>query len=343
MTALLRRVPRCFVGVRYLTVCVLLASAIGSVAMAGTANGVIRPGEPWFDDRGKQIQAHGGGIIRLKDTYYWFGEDRSITNDPAKRYVACYSSKDLTHWKFLNQVLAISDPENLGRGWILERPKVFYNARTAKFVMYAHIDSSDYSFARVAIAVSDKVDGAYSYVRSFRPLDRESRDIGEFIDDDGSAYLIFESRPTKGFYIAKLSSDYMDVEKETSFIQAPLEGGALVHYKGIYYVVGSHLTGWDPNPNVVASALRLSGPWSATENIAPPQTNTYDSQSSMLIKVVGRKNTVVVYAGDRWNPKELWDSRYVWMPVRINKGSFSLPAPHAWTIDVKRGVTALIP
>ena len=31
---------------------------------------VIRPGDTWLDDRGKHIQAHGGGIIKLSDTYY---------------------------------------------------------------------------------------------------------------------------------------------------------------------------------------------------------------------------------------------------------------------------------
>lgn len=88
-------------------------------------------------------------------------------------------------------MLSIADPENIGHDWILERPKVFYNARTKKFVMYMHLDGHGYSMARVAIAVSDKVDGNYTYVKSFRPLGHESRDIGQFIDDDGSAYLIF--------------------------------------------------------------------------------------------------------------------------------------------------------
>src|ERR1019366_347981 len=115
---------------------------------------------------------------------------------------------------------------------------------------------------------------------------------------DGSAYLIFESRPSKGFYIAKLSDDYMSVEKEVSFVDAPLEGGALVHYKGTYYVIGSHLTSWSPNPNVYATALRLSGPWSKFENIAPPETNTYSSQSSVLVKITGTKTTSVIYIGD---------------------------------------------
>jgi Glycosyl hydrolases family 43 len=312
------------------------------VAAQGKA-GVIRPGEVWLDDLGREIQAHGGGILVLKRTYYWFGEDLSQTNDPTKRYVACYSSKDLVHWKFRNQVLVIENPENLGKDTILERPKVFYNAKTKKFVMYVHLDDNGYKIARVAIAVSNKADGKYTYVRSFRPLGQESRDIGQFVDDDGSAYLIFESRPTHGFFIAKLSDDYMMVEKQMSFVDAPLEGGAIVHYQNLYYVVGSHLTGWRPNPNVYATAPSLSGPWTEMKDIAPPETNTYESQSSMLLKVAGTKDTTVIYMGDRWKPSELWDSRYIWMPVEIGDGYLRLPPPQPWTLNVRMGSSTFIP
>ena len=302
----------------------------------------IRPGEVWLDNRGLPIQAHGGGILLLDKTYFWFGEDRSQTNDPDKRYVSCYSSKDLVHWNFRHQVFAMASPEGLGKGAILERPKVFYNRRTKAFVMYMHLDGPGYKLARVAIATSKTVDGDYHYVKSFRPLNQESRDIGQFVDDDGSAYLIFESRPTKGFFIASLSADYMDVEKQISFIPVPLEGGAVVHYKGVYYVVGSHLTGWRPNPNVYAVAPSLSGPWTEFRDIAPPETNTYDSQSSMLLKVVGKKSTTVIYMGDRWTPKQLWDSRYIWMPLQIGDGHMMLPPLSPWTLDVKTGVAHIL-
>jgi hypothetical protein len=300
---------------------------------------VVRPGEVWLDDRGIPIQAHGGGVLRVDGTFYWFGEDRSPGNDPAKRYVACYSSKDLAHWQFRRQVLVVENPENLGVGAILERPKVFFNAKTKKFVMYMHLDGPGYKVARVAVAVSDTVDGTYRYVRSFRPLDMESRDIGQFIDDDGSAYLIFESRPTHGFFIARLSDDYMSVDKQVSFVDAPLEGGAIVHYQGLYYLLGSHLTGWNPNPNVYATSSNLAGPWSEMKDIAPPETNTYQSQSSMLLKVSGPKGTTVIYMGDRWMPKTLWDSRYVWMPLEIGDGNMRLPEPAPWTINVKTGMS----
>ena len=75
--------------------------------------------------------------------------------------------------------------------------------------MYMHIDGNGtrrhggYNVARVGVAICDTVDGDYKYLKSFRPLGHESRDIGQFIDDDGTAYLIFEDRPN-GFHIAKL-------------------------------------------------------------------------------------------------------------------------------------------
>ena len=306
------------------------------------ASGIVKPGDPWVDNRGQRIQAHGGGITFWNGTYYWFGEDRTPANDPDKRYVACYSSRDLVHWKFRRQVLALSDPEHLGPHWVLERPKVYPNQSTHQFVLYAHLDDARYKVARVMVAVSNRIDGDYRYVKSFRPLDQESRDIGQFIDDDGSAYLIFESRPTKGFFIAKLTADYMNVEK-TAFIPAPLEGGALAHVGNVYYVMGSHMTGWHPNPNVYATAPSLAGPWTEFKNLAPPEANNYQSQSTMLVEVVGTKKTTVIFMGDIWKPNALWDSRYLWMPLEINGNEMKLPPPQTWQFNAKTGEASIVP
>ena len=315
------------------------AMLLGSTARPADA---IRPGEIWPDNRGQHIQAHGGGILKVGDTFYWFGEDRGKTNGRGLRCVACYSSTNLAQWTFRNQVFKSRNPENFGRGWVLERPKVFYNAKTKKFVMYMHIDGAlagegfGYKLARVGVATCDTVDGDYKYVNSFRPLGHESRDIGQFIDDDGTAYLISEDRPN-GFHIFKLSDDYLNIEKDVCLIPEHLEGGAIVRYDGLYYAVGSRLTGWNANPNVYATAKSLAGPWSEFKDIAPPKTKTYGSQSTMLLKVAGTKTTSVIFMGDIWNPDNLGDSRYLWMPLEIGGGKLKLPEPHEWTLDVTTG------
>ena len=299
-------------------------------------NKVIVPGGVWPDDKGNHVQAHGGGIIKIKDTYFWYGEERRQGLDKGFRYVSCYSSKDLMNWKFRGNVVKMADPENLGQGWVLERPKVFYNKKTKKYVMYFHLDDQKYKLARVGIAVSDKADGQFKYVKSFRPLGEQSRDIGQFIDDDGTPYLIFEDRPN-GFHIVSLTDDYMNVGKEMTLVKAFMEGGAIVNYGGMYYSIGSHLTGWDPNSNEYSTAPTLSGPWAQFKNIAPVDKKTYGAQSTMLLKVVGTKKTTVIFMGDQWKPSSQWDSRYLWMPLEIGDGKLLLPEPRPWTINVKTG------
>ena len=328
-----KRLPR-MIWLIFLFTC--MAGCTGSKKATGITVSEIKPGGVWPDSRGQHVQAHGGGIIKIKDTYFWYGEERSRGLDSNKRYVSCYSSTDLTNWAFRGDVLQLTDPENLGRRWVLERPKVFYNAKTGKYVMYFHIDNSSYKVASVGIAVSNTPDGKFRYVKMFRPLDHESRDIGQFIDDDGTAYLVFEDRPF-GFRIARLSDDYMNVEKEMSLVKEHMEGGAIVHYQGLYYAIGSALTGWKANPNKYATATSLEGPWSVFKDIAPPMANTYGSQSTMMIKVTGTDTTTIIFMGDIWKPGTQWDSRYLWMPLQIGDGKLWLPQPAPWSIDLKTG------
>lgn len=319
---------------------VILLTGFRMLAMAQ----MIMPGDVWLDKHGKPIQAHGGDVISFGNTFYWFGEDRSPDNDADKRYVSCYASQDLAHWEFRNQVLQLPNVENFQRDWALERPKVFYNKKTKKFVMYFHLDGAlpgekpGYKLARLGVATCDTVDGNYLYLKSFRPLGNESRDIGQFVDDDGTAYLISEDRPN-GFHIYKLSKDYLSIKKDVCLVPEHLEGGALVHYDGTYYFIGSRLTGWKPNPNQYATAKSLAGPWSKFKDIAPSESNTYGSQSTMLLKITGTKTTSVIFMGDIWKSKTLWDSRYLWMPLEIGHRKVWLPQPSPWTINVQTGET----
>lgn len=59
------------------------------------------PGQIWKDDKGVLINAHGGGILLHKRTYYWFGEHKieGRAGNQAHVGVHCYSSEDLYNWK----------------------------------------------------------------------------------------------------------------------------------------------------------------------------------------------------------------------------------------------------
>ncbi|WP_345255362.1 glycoside hydrolase family 43 protein [Flaviaesturariibacter amylovorans] len=132
-------------------------------------------GELWFDSENKMINAHGGGMLYHKNTYYWFGEFKGTGKDGnlAMDGVSCYSSRDLVNWKNEGMALKmIADTNSLLQpGCVLERPKVIYNAQTKKFVMWFHheLKGQGYSAALTGLAIADNPSGPYRYVKSLRP------------------------------------------------------------------------------------------------------------------------------------------------------------------------------
>lgn len=133
------------------------------------------PGEIWLDDNDVHINAHGGGILYENNRYYWFGEHKTSGKggNLANVGVHCYSSKDLYNWKDEGVVLQV-EPEGSGspieKGCILERPKVIYNAKTGKYVMWFHLEpkGQGYKGAHSGVAVSDNVTGPYSFIHAGR-------------------------------------------------------------------------------------------------------------------------------------------------------------------------------
>lgn len=123
--------------------------------------------------------------------YAVIGEDKSNGNEFTA--VNCYSSSNLVEWTFVRALLSRTSSGDLGPNRVVERPKVIYNSGTKQWVMYMHIDSADYSEAKVGLATSSSLCGAaYSYKASWQPNGHQSRDMGLFKDDDGKGYLISE-------------------------------------------------------------------------------------------------------------------------------------------------------
>lgn len=130
----------------------------------------------WPDTEGKHINVHGGGILFHKGVYYWYGESRNPRRQgqPGTAGVGCYTSTDLYNWKNAGVVLPVvqDDPNHdITAGAVIERPKVVYNAKTGKFVMWFHLElkGRGYSAARTASAVADHPAGPFTYLRSLRP------------------------------------------------------------------------------------------------------------------------------------------------------------------------------
>ena len=152
---------------------IIFLLALLLAACARKAPLVIRPGEHWPANDSIHVNAHGGGILYHDKTYYWFGEHKGERSSAAHVGVTCYSSPDLVTWTNEGVALAVSSDttSEIRPGCVIERPKVIHNKKTGKFVMYFHLElyRQGYSAARAGIAVSDRVTGPYTFLRSCRP------------------------------------------------------------------------------------------------------------------------------------------------------------------------------
>ena len=132
-------------------------------------------GELWCDTAGYAINAHGGGVIFEEGAYWWYGEHKVYgeTGNRAHVGVHVYSSTNLHEWTDRGIALAVSDDDgsDIADGCILERPKVLRSKKTGKYVMYFHLElkGQGYRAARTGIAVSNRPEGPFSFVRSLRP------------------------------------------------------------------------------------------------------------------------------------------------------------------------------
>jgi hypothetical protein len=302
------------------------------------------PKEVWTDTDGNAINAHGGGLMYHGGRWYWYGEykvGQTILPSWATwecyrtdvTGVSCYSSKDLLNWKFEGLALKAEpdDPESdLHPSKVIERPKVVYNKRTKKFVMWVHAESADYGKAAAGVAVSDTPTGPFTYLGSFRPNDSMSRDQTLFVDDDGTCYQFASSENNQTMHINRLTDDYLrpDGHFVRRFVGMSREAPAVFKYAGKYYMLSSGCTGWDPNRAELAVADSIMGEWTV---IGDPCTGvdadkTFYGQSTYVIPVNPRKGQFIA-CFDLWKKKDLADSRYIWLPLHITPAADATAVP----------------
>lgn len=329
----MRKISSAFALLFCLFVCAGLAQ--------NTTSGKIkefRPAEVWNDTDSNVINAHGGGIIFINNTYYWFGEKRGRG---ASGGVNVYSSSDLYNWKFEALALSPNDSNaesDIARGCVMERPKVIYNDKTKKYVMWFHLElkGQGYSAARASVAVSDNITGPYQFLHSFRPNGNMSRDMTLFKDDNGDAYHIYSSRENYDLRVSKLADDYLTPSTlDTLLFSNHREAPAVFKYKNSYYMITSGCTGWAPNKAGLHVADSIFGPW---KTLGDPMKGsnaglTFGGQSTFVLPVEGKKDAFIFMA-DKWNPKDLKDSRYIWLPIAFKDDNILIDWKDRWDLTV---------
>lgn len=280
--------------------------------------GQILPGKVWRDTSDRVIQAHGGGILKVGDLFYWYGEEKSQGYNN-KVGVSCYSSRDLTNWKFESIALPKEGfPEEFRDSGVCERPKVVYNARTKKYVMWSHLDARGYAVSKPGVAIADKPTGPFTFLedKSVRPVPTSTfRDMNLWVDDDGKAYVYYSGEENGTMHISRLNDDYTAPEKpmvaenegvtwSRNFVRYMREAPAPFKWRNKYYIITSACTGWDPNAAGYAVADSPIGPWKNLGNpcVGDGANTTFQSQSTYVLPLGGDR---FVYMGDRWKSSTL--------------------------------------
>ncbi len=342
----------------------------------------FQPGEIRLDSDGVPIQAHGGQIQKLQvkneatgemeEKWWWIGEDKTLGY---RGGIRAYSSDDLYNWKsegiimrnvssreqldteeYFTALYAGYTKEQLDNVYlcindttsVIERPKLIYNEKTGKYLLWFHADgpteSSDafYAAACAGVAVSDSPTGPFRFIDRYRlnvcPDDQEdmypksrgmARDMNLFTDEDNTAYIIYSSEENLTIYISKLNEEYdglctspenavYGVDFVRLYPGAQREAPAMIKKDGMYYLMTSGATGWNPNQARCWRAAEIFGEW---EDLGDPcigdsEKTTFASQSTCIFQA---DDGSYIYMGDRWNSEDLADSRYVWLPLTFTE------------------------
>lgn len=281
----------------------------------------IRPGQVWLDTKGERIQAHGGSVIYVDGTYYFYGENKEKTDGKNGIWhwgVRAYASKDLYNWEDKGLIIP-PEPEDedspLHPTAMMDRPHIIYNAMTKKYVAWLKIMCKDGS-QRSTVLTADSFLGPYTKVRTgLRPLNMSAGDFDLAVASDGKAYYYFE-RVHSETICADLTEDYTDVTGfySTHFPRPypPYVREATAHFlrKGKHYLITSGTTGYLPNPSEVAIADTWHGPYNVLGNPHPTDESrtSFHSQISSVFKVPGKKDLYIACA-DRWLPDRM-DQKY---------------------------------
>jgi hypothetical protein len=311
------------------------------------------PGITFKDTDGDLVNAHGGGIIQVCDTFYLHGE-YFLSNSTTNMFngFSMYSSKELVTWKKEGNkgiILPQQSGGELGPNRKGERPHIIKCPATGEFVLYAHAADSTYQADKeVVYATSPTVNAVYSYKGPLLngSAKAEHSDMSAFADETG-AYVVTESGHV--FTLAKdchswtADNQYSTLNGTTGGIEAPT---VFKDTNGTYYFIGSDKTGWRANDDFYSTAKSMNGPWTYKGYIAPQGKLAWMTQSTWVLPIKGSQGTVFMYWGDHWYGNQdttapgdhNYLATYVFQPLILTGGTTLLPTYlTTWKIDVGAG------
>jgi hypothetical protein len=350
--------------------CTTPVGTVGTLTDPVTATPIAPPNPPGMslkDTDGNLMDAHGGGIIKVCDTYYLHGEYfLSTTTDNNFNGFSMYSSKDFATWKNEGIILPQQPSGLLGPNRKGERPHIIKCPATGEFVLFAHAADTTYQVDKeVVYATSPTVNGKYTFKGALTssgasascmttdvPPSSCSGSIAAHSDmsaltDGTGAWVVTESG---GVYTLAsdchsfTSSKTVGINCTTGGAEAP----TVFKAGNTFFWIGSDKTGWRANDDFYSTSTSMTGTWSCQGYLAPQGDLTWMTQTTWVMPIQGSSGTTYVYWGDHWYGTESTAhpgqhnnlATYVFQPLVFNSSGTQISLPTyqvSWKLDTGAG------
>ncbi|NPD92488.1 family 43 glycosylhydrolase [Xylanibacter muris] len=344
---------------------IFITSYTGATGTGTTSGefGTIHNDTFWNTSDGQPLYSHGGGIFKFTDPdtgqkrYYWYGVrykgSVEYRTDPAVTVehavfdgVTCYSSDNLTDWKYEGDVLTRNEIALHERVSWVGRLGVAFIPEKQKYALIVQCGSG------VLFTTCDTPNGQF---RWFWKKDMTSTigtpntgDQTVFTDEDTNrSYLIYSyGRGRNKIYISEIGikNDTIDlIDCQQIFKGESREGNCMFKYKGKYYMCASNIYGWDGSYAYYLMADNIKGPYTPVNNMQVMSgcENDYAhvSQTGFFYTVRGTKEETVIYCGDRWSCFAGNGIGYnQWVPLSFDRnGKPVFNSVSSWSLNAKTG------
>ena len=275
----------------------------------------------WLDNNGNPIMAQSGGISKWGNTYYWYGLEYAemapyyksgTVNTSSSTFVAinCYSSTDLVHWTFQNQVVNTSTAGvGSNPGWVGRMGQVAYNSSNNQYVIWVEALGGQACFTcstPTGNFVLNNVQGTITNVY-YGPGAGDCT-IFDDVDHGGTPYFICsDPHGRQHAYVCPLGANYLTIGDATQIDDVTgvpawpqgQEANNMFERNGIYYYIMSNLAGWSYSTAYTVWSTNIFIPTDYTADAAYPGTTadyTHYSQVSFGFQVAGTVATNYIMA-----------------------------------------------
>lgn len=216
---------------------------------------------------GKIVDAHDGRVIQFGKKFYWYGTRYGATNGftTANEYV-CYSSANLSIWKYEGALLT-TKPTG-----VYYRPHVVYNSKTKKYILWYNWYPKLWN-GQFGVAESNRPEGPFTIINDNVKVKHSELgvgDLGLFVDDDGKAYLSYNTINGHKVSVEQLDDAYTASTLQGSpFLAEHCEAGSMFKRNSVYYLMTDYTCCFCTQGSgaKVFTASRPLGPYTYRQNI----------------------------------------------------------------------------